>query len=76
FFGDGRIVWELKDDTLQAWPQYRITDHLGNSMVFFDDKDENGLVISEEQTTNPDSLEVKQRLWYYPFGMQMEGIGQ
>lgn len=76
FFGDGRLAWEMDNDTLVGWTQYRITDHLGNSMVFFDDKDENGILITEETANPTGPLEVKQRLWYYPFGMQMEGIGQ
>ena len=45
-------------------------------MVFFEDKNDDGLLITELQTLNPDSLDVKQRLWYYPFGMHLEGIGQ
>jgi RHS repeat-associated protein len=56
------------------WPQYRLTDHLGNTVVLFDDKDEDGLIKTELDTNDPAELEVKQRLWYYPFGMQMEGI--
>ncbi len=43
-------------------------------MVFFDDKDEDGQIMTELQTDDPEELEVRQRLWYYPFGMQMDGI--
>jgi RHS repeat-associated protein len=74
-FGDGRIVWEAQEDgTVDMWPQYRLTDHLGNTVVLFDDKDEDGIIQTELTTNNPEELEVKQRLWYYPFGMQMDGI--
>lgn len=44
-------------------------------MVFFEDKDEDGLLVTELAIDSV-GLEAKQRLWYYPFGMHMEGIGQ
>ncbi|MEZ4983520.1 MAG: RHS repeat-associated core domain-containing protein [Saprospiraceae bacterium] len=81
-FGDGRVMWELPlgeapaMENLKAHLQYRITDHLGNTMVVFEDKNNDGLLLTEESTDNPDALEVIQRLWYYPFGMHLEGIGQ
>ena len=43
-------------------------------LVFFDDKDEDGQIMTELQTDDPEELEVRQRLWYYLFGMQMDGI--
>lgn len=79
-FGDGRIYWEEEDQLTgeqEIHIQYRLTDHLGNSMVFFEDKNADGLLITElDSPADPEDLEVIQRLWYYPFGMHMEGIGQ
>ena len=83
-FGDGRLMWEEDDNGVwKGGPQYRITDHLGNSMVFFDDKNDDGSLTTEldianntDGTLTADDLEVVQRLWYYPFGMHLQGIGQ
>ncbi len=43
--------------------------------VLFDDKDDDGLLVTELDTQDPELLEVVQRNWYYPFGMQMGGLG-
>ncbi|MEM6769480.1 MAG: RHS repeat-associated core domain-containing protein, partial [Bacteroidota bacterium] len=75
-FGEGRVYWSEDEGEWLPALQYRLKDHLGNAMVFFEDQDEDGLLITEADTDDPDQLEVKQRLWYYPFGMHMEGIGQ
>ena len=66
--GDGRIVLT---DSIPRF-QFRIADHLGNTVVFFEDKDLSG-TISTNIPTDPDSAEVLQRNLYYPFGMQLEG---
>ncbi|MFZ2897044.1 MAG: RHS repeat-associated core domain-containing protein, partial [Saprospiraceae bacterium] len=56
--------------------QYRIADHLGNTVVFFEDRDGDTKIKTEPMTSDPDSLEVLQRNYYYPFGMEMEGPWQ
>jgi len=70
-FGDGRIVWENSVPKFQ----YRLHDHLGNTVVFFEDKNNNGCITTEEEATSPADLEIIQRLLYYPFGMALEGLG-
>jgi YD repeat-containing protein len=66
---EGRVVFE--EDTLHY--QYKIADHLGNTAVLFEDKDEDGLILTESSTSDSSLLEVLQRHYYYPFGMAMEG---
>jgi hypothetical protein len=56
--------------------QYRIADHLGNTVVFFEDRDGDAKIKTESMTSDPDSLEVLQRNYYYPFGLEMEGPWQ
>jgi RHS repeat-associated protein len=56
--------------------QYRIADHLGNTVVFFEDRDGDTQIKTESMTSDPDSLEVLQRNYYYPFGLEMEGTWQ
>ncbi len=68
--GEGRVY--LKDSLPRF--QYKIDDHLGNLMVFFEDRDEDGLILTESETSNLDSLEVMQRELYYPFGLNFEGV--
>ncbi len=70
-FGDGRVVWENGVPKFQ----YRLADHLGNTVVFFEDKNNNGCITTEEEATSPADLEIVQRLLYYPFGMALEGLG-
>ena len=49
--------------------QYHIKDHLGNLAVLFQDENEDGLI-------DPNSdLEVPQRHFYYPFGLEFGGMG-
>ncbi|MBK6904428.1 MAG: RHS repeat-associated core domain-containing protein [Saprospirales bacterium] len=67
---EGRAVW--RNDTLRF--QYKLTDHLGNTVVFFEDKDLNTEILTEEMTGDTLLLEVLQRNYYYPFGMEMEGL--
>ncbi len=64
--GDGRVT--LKDE---VHFQYKIGDHLGNTVVLFEDKNGDGLIDSE--ITDPEDVEVLQRNLYYPFGLAMEG---
>ncbi len=44
--------------------EYVLKDHLGNSRLFFSDKNNNGFI---------EISEVTQEQHYYPFGMAMEG---
>jgi RHS repeat-associated protein len=44
------------------------------SSVYFHDKNNDGCITTEADTNDPDSLEVIQRFWYYPFGMAMQGL--
>jgi RHS repeat-associated protein len=43
--------------------------------VFFEDKNNNGCITTEDQATSQADLEIVQRLLYYPFGMALEGLG-
>lgn len=54
--------------------QYKIDDHLGDQMVFFEDRDHDGIIKTESDTSFPDSIEVFNRYLYYPFGLNFEGI--
>jgi RHS repeat-associated protein len=69
-FGDGRIVYS---DSVPPRPQFRLHDHLGNTVVFFEDKNLDGCITTEADTSGL-AAEVLQRLWYYPFGMNMENL--
>lgn len=69
-FGDGRVL--LKDTDID-YPQYYIKDHLGNAVVTFADKDGDFNIVTEEDSTDPEEIEVVQRNLYYPFGMQQNG---
>ncbi len=69
-FGDGRIVYS---DTVPPRPQFRLHDHLGNTVVFFEDINRDSCITTEADTSGLE-LEILQRLWYYPFGMAMEGL--
>jgi RHS repeat-associated protein len=53
--------------------QYQITGHLGNLAVLFSDANDDGHITSENETSDPDEIEVLQRHFYYPFGMDMDG---
>ncbi len=67
---EGRAVW--CNDTLRF--QYKLTDHLGNTVVLFEDKNLDTQILTEEMTEDTLLLEVLQRNYYYPFGMEMEGL--
>jgi RHS repeat-associated protein len=66
-FGDGRIA------ATESGPkfQYKLTDHLGNTTVLFEDKNGDGIIT--EDLNNPEASEVLQRELYYPFGLQLRG---
>ncbi|MEM6966479.1 MAG: RHS repeat-associated core domain-containing protein [Bacteroidota bacterium] len=64
--GDGRVV--LNDGTRF---QFKIVDHLGNTVVLFEDKDGDDVINST--ATDPAIAEVLQRNLYYPFGLGLEG---
>src|SRR5690606_40858502 len=66
--GEGRIVLS---DSLPRF-QFKIADHLGNTVVLFEDKDNSG-TISTIIPQDPEDAEVVQRNLYYPFGMQLDG---
>ena len=66
-FGDGRIVID-EDEKPQF--QFSISDHLGNVVVLFQDKDENGIVVDAPGRSYS---EVLQRNLYYPFGLMING---
>jgi RHS repeat-associated protein len=53
--------------------QYQITGHLGNLAVLFSDANNDGHITSESEASDPDEIEVLQRQFYYPFGMDMDG---
>ncbi|MBK7336665.1 MAG: hypothetical protein IPJ00_11035 [Saprospirales bacterium] len=53
-----------RNDTLRF--QYKLTDHLGNTVVFFEDMDLNTEILTEEMTGDTLLLEVLQRNYYYP----------
>ncbi len=67
---EGRAVW--RNDTLRF--QYKLTDHLGNTVVLFEDKNLDTQILTEEMTEDTLLLEVLQRNYYYPFGLEMEGL--
>ncbi|MEM6966477.1 MAG: hypothetical protein AAF573_17060, partial [Bacteroidota bacterium] len=64
--GDGRVV--LNNGTRF---QFKIADHLGNTVVLFEDKDGDDVINST--ATDPEIAEVLQRNLYYPFGLGLEG---
>ncbi len=51
--------------------QYRLADHLGNTVVLFEDRDEDGIISSS--LADPATAEVLQRELYYPFGLPLRG---
>ena len=63
YFGDGRYLYH--EDRYQ----YYLTDHLGNTVVIFEDKDGDGEIT---QTGNPITNEVIDRYLYYAFGLRWE----
>jgi RHS repeat-associated protein len=66
YHSEGRVVL---DNTIRF--QYKLADHLGNTVVLFEDKNGNGEIL---ENADPELSEVLQRQYYYPFGMQMEGL--
>ena len=63
-FGDGRVVFEEGSPTESRF-QYIIKDHLGNTAVLFEDKNQDGKVVPNVVPNNPEN-EVLQRNYYYP----------
>jgi RHS repeat-associated protein len=66
-FAEGRLAF--RDG--EAHFQYRIADHLGNTVVLFEDKNDDGLIT--DNPSDPEASEVLQRKLYYPFGMELRG---
>jgi RHS repeat-associated protein len=69
YHGEGRVA--LTDSVPRF--QYKLTDHLGNTMVLFEDKDGDGIITTESMSTDPAAVEVLQRNFYYAFGLPMQG---
>ena len=68
-FADGRILLDKSqpsptDDPVLRY-QYKIQDHLGNTVVTFEDIDGDGQIIGAE---------VLQRELYYPFGLPLDNF--
>ena len=76
-FEEGRkqyITDEYPQDPKPAVIQYQITDHLGNLAVLFSDANGDGHISSEtEAVENGEDPEIIQRMYYYPFGLPMQG---
>ena len=51
--------------------QYHLSDHLGNTVVVFEDKNEDGIISLEEETEEEDR-EIIQRNYYYSFGLRVD----
>jgi RHS repeat-associated protein len=66
-FAEGRLAF--RDG--EAHFQYRIADHLGNTVVLFEDENDDGLIT--DNPSDPEASEVLQRKLYYPFGMELRG---
>ncbi|MEO7174795.1 MAG: RHS repeat-associated core domain-containing protein, partial [Saprospiraceae bacterium] len=64
---EGRIRFE---DVNTQHLEFTLQDHLGNSVVTFEDINQDGEIVTE---TDPGTLEVYQRHYYYPFGLEMKG---
>lgn len=60
---DGRLLM-IQGDTIPHY-QYKVSDHLGNTVAFFEDFNGDGFL---------DSTEVLLKKLYYPFGMELEGV--
>jgi RHS repeat-associated protein len=69
YHGEGRVA--LTDSVPRF--QYKLTDHLGNTMVLFEDKDGDGIITTESMSSDPLAVEVLQRNFYYAFGLPMQG---
>ncbi|MGB3547102.1 MAG: RHS repeat-associated core domain-containing protein [Saprospiraceae bacterium] len=65
---NGRVTFEEDDE---AHFQYKLADHLGNTVVLFEDRDGDGYVSSS--LADPATAEVLQRELYYPFGLPLRG---
>jgi RHS repeat-associated protein len=66
YHGEGRVALT----GVKPQFQYKLTDHLGNTMVLFEDRDGDGIITTE---SNPAENEVLQRNFYYAFGLPMQG---
>ncbi len=73
---EGRIIPTITGYTVDNAPiysyqyEYALQDHLGNSRVFFADRNNNGTI---EVSTTGGYNEVLQQEHYYPFGMGIRG---
>jgi RHS repeat-associated protein len=69
YHGEGRVA--LTDSVPRF--QYKLTDHLGNTMVLFEDINGDGIITTESMSSDPAEVEVLQRNFYYAFGLPMQG---
>ena len=70
-FGDGRILFHTPEDEPTLRHQFYLKDHLGNTMVTFEDKNDDGVVVGNTEDMEPGTEEIVQRNLYYPFGMSV-----
>ena len=64
--GDGRLIFDYDNGTICK--QGYLEDHLGNVMITFEDKNDNGVIELNEDTTPEGEEEIVQRELYYPAG--------
>jgi hypothetical protein len=69
YHSEGRATPSLENPGQTVF-EYSIKDHLGNSRIMFSDLNEDGKL-----TIGGEDSEILQEEHYYPFGMNMEGIG-
>ncbi len=73
-FPNGRVTFPAAtegDPDPRPRFQYTLKDHLGNTVVLFEDRDGDGFINSS--LADPATAEVLQRELYYPFGLPLRG---
>ncbi len=73
-FPNGRVTFPAateEDPDPRPRFQYTLKDHLGNTVVLFEDRDGDGFINSS--LADPATAEVLQRELYYPFGLPLRG---
>lgn len=64
--GDGQLIFDYDNGSIRK--QGHLKDHLGNVMLTFEDKNDNGVVELKEDATSEGEEEIVQRNLYYPAG--------